>query len=261
MTCHQTQTTIPDAVSRWSSWAEQLQHQEESCSNRFAEINANLASIRAEIKSKGIDSDAVVTAKLLAVDKELVDWKQTLPESWAYEIIRAPATEISSPYVWQVRYDVYQDFWAAAVLNSYRCIRLIIHEAIIKAVSADESGASQKALECSVAALRETTDDICSSVPYLLGRRPLNAQNMQTQDQAQPEPVPSPGGYVLLWPLFLSAMMRTTSRDQRSWAAGIWRHVGLTMGLRLAMSMATTLEQTNKTLIDGESWLNGDFCP
>lgn len=258
MTCHQLQTTIPGAVSRWSSWAEQLQHPEESYSNHFAEINADLATIRAEIKFKGIDSPAVVTAKLLAVDEHLVQWKRALPDSWNYETCRAPD---QSPYFWQLRYDVYQDLWAAAVLNSYRCVRLIIHEAIIKAITTDDSSDGHQVLVSSVTVLRENTDDIYASVPYLLGHHRPDDQSIRTEDQAQPQQVPSPGGYVLLWPLFLSAMMRTTSGDRRSWAAGILRHVGLTMGLRLAMSMATTLKQTTKTLSDGESWLNGDFCP
>jgi hypothetical protein len=141
------------------------------------------------------------------------------------------------------------------VWNSYRCVRLIIHEAIVKSILAHGSTEYQDLLHASILTLREVVDDVCSSVPYLLGCTP---QYMSPEYSVPPA---MPGGYILVWPLFLAGMMRSTPRAQRDWIAGVLKHIGLSMGLKLAMSMAGAMGDESRTLTDGESWLNGDFRP
>jgi hypothetical protein len=261
MTCHQLQMTILYTVDKWSKWAEPVQQPDELCSNRFAEINSQLAEIHAELKLCGIISTPKFTAKLLSVDEQLILWKRDIQESWSYMACQVPDFGITFPYIWKSRYDRYTDFWKATVWNSYRCVRLVVHEAIIKMIVAHEPADHPDLLQASVTALREMTDEVCSNVPYFLGYCSRDSQNVQADCLAHPPPPPIPGGYVLIWPLFLSAILRTTSRAQRDWIAGILRHIGLTMSLKLAISMATTLAENARTLSDGDSWLNGDFCP
>jgi hypothetical protein len=258
MTSHQLQTTVPHAVGKWSKWAEQLQQPEDLYSNQFAELNVQLAAIRAEIRVRGITSPAIISARLLAIDQQLVLWKRNLPTSWSCTTYQTQGLVKQSFHVWQSRYDVYTDLWIVAVLNSYRCVRLIIHEAIVKSIVAHGSIEYQDLLQASITTLREVVDDMCSSVPYLLG---CNPSENPAEHSGAPGPPPIPGGYVLVWPLFLSGMMRTTPQSQREWIARVLKHIGLTMGLRLAMSMATVMSDHSKTLSDGESWLNGDFRP
>jgi hypothetical protein len=261
MTCHQLQMEIPNAVGKWSRWAEQLQQPEDLYSNRFAEINDHLAAIRAEIKLDGVISPAILAAKLLSVDEQFIHWKEDLPKPWSYSAYEVPNFGVNLSFVWRLRYDIYRDLWVATVWNSYRYVRLIIHETIIKAIFAQRSDDHQDLLEASAIALREIANDVCFSVPHLLGYCSQDGQYTQDGHQVQPGSLPIPGGYTLIWPLFLSAMLRTTSRAQREWAAGILRHIGVTMGLKLAMSMGTTLTRHNKMFCDGQTWLNRDSYP
>jgi hypothetical protein len=252
MTCHQLQTTVPHAIGHGSKWAEQLQSPSDLYSNQFAGINCQLAAIRAEIRVRGITSPAIISVRLLAIDQELLLWSRNLPASWSYSTYRTQGLVHAHAHVWQARYDAYTDLWVVVVWNSYRCVRLIIHEAIVKSILASRSTEHQDVLHASILTLREVVDDVCSSVPYLLG---CNTASEDSVPQAMP------GGYLLVWPLFLAGMMRTTPRAQRDWIAGVLKHIGLSMGLKLAMSMAGAMGDESRTLTDGESWLNGDFRP
>jgi hypothetical protein len=229
MTCHQLQMDVPSAVGRWSKWAEQLQQPEHLYSNRFAEINTHVAAIRANMKLRGVTSPALVAAELLSVDEQLIRWKQDLPQPWSYVVGEVPVWRENLLFIWRSRYDMYTDLWVAAVWNSYRCVRLIIHEAIIKAVIAHGSDDHQSLLQTSANTLKQIVDDVCSSVPYLLGHCLQDGQITQTDRQTQSKSLPIPGGYALVWPLFLSAMLRTTSRAQRVDGRNFtthWRHHG-----------------------------------
>ncbi|KAH7074357.1 hypothetical protein BKA63DRAFT_553373 [Paraphoma chrysanthemicola] len=241
MTCHQCQTPISSTVNQWSNWAEQAQQPEELHSNEFAAINGQLAAARAEIKTQGVTCPAAIAAKLLPIDEQLIHWKQSLPESWSSSTHRVPDLNNLQFLVWQSQFDTYRDFWLATVLDNYRCVRLIVHEAIIKSIVAKGCREHQVLLQASMATTRETVDEICSSVPYILGNCPQNGEDTAMQSEARP----IPGGYVLVWPLFLSAMMRTTPRAQRDWITGVLRHIGNRTGLKLAMSMAKVLQKNH----------------
>ncbi|KAF4487918.1 hypothetical protein FAGAP_11213 [Fusarium agapanthi] len=83
-TCHQLQEPIPFEISKWPSWAERSQNSDLVPVNRFSEINEVLASVRAELKYQHITDPAVISDRLLKIDKLFENWAQTLPPSWVY---------------------------------------------------------------------------------------------------------------------------------------------------------------------------------
>jgi hypothetical protein len=261
MTCHQLQTVIPSAIETWSSWAEAVLQPDELCSNLFAKINLRLSNIRADLKQRGVTSPNVIIPVLLPIEEELNHWQQTVPRSWHFKTFSTGEQKDVSKQAWQSRYDIYEDFWKATVWNGFRAVRMVVHEAIIKAIVTNQASEQQEQMRLSVTALKETVDDVCASVPYLLGhfQRDDSGNITQVFGDHLSGSSPIPGGWVLVWPMFQAAMVRTTRRSQREYIAGVLRHIGLTMGLKLATSMAEVLAKNDTILADGDTWLTGAF--
>lgn len=258
MTCHQLQEPLPYALKTWSRWAEPTQTRDEASLNRFSELNEHLAAIRAEIKRKGICNPAAVAAMLDPVDRKLEDWRTRLPDSWRFKSYRSLGSEVDSVESYKLQYDEYPGLWVASTWNNYRMIRILIHESIMTATMKHGSDKEKRELQHSAKTLTEMTNGICYSVPYILGDRP----NARGASQAEnPNIIPKPGGYLLVWPLFLAGALSTTSKDQRIWIARALRDIGLRMGMQLAVSMAIKLEQTATSFSDPEMWLIGEFFP
>ena len=114
-----------------------------------------------------------------------------------------------------------------------------------------------------------TSDGVCHSVAYHLGcRRGDGANSGDGGDSTAvagkfecPVGVPTPGAFLLAWPLSLFGMLRTTPREERRWIAGKLHHFGSQIGLCLAMSMAEALEQKILSFSDKETFIIGDWYP
>lgn len=252
---------MPYALKTWSRWAEPTQTRDEASLNRFAELNEHLAAVRAEIKRKGIRNPAAVAAMLDPVDRQLEDWCARLPDSWRYKSYRSLGSEADSIGSFKLQYDEYPGFWVASTWNNYRMIRILIHESKLNAMIKYGSGKDKKELQHSAKILTELANGICYSVAYILGDRPNGLYSKGAYQAERPEMQPKPGGFLLLWPLFLAGSLSTTSKDQRSWIARALRDIGLRMGMQLAVSMATRLEQKAISFSDREMWLIGEFFP
>jgi hypothetical protein len=115
----------------------------------------------------------------------------------------------------------------------------------------------KKSLSSSAKTLTEMGNGICHSVLYIVGYKrdgPHAEKTAQGDDR-------SPGGYLLLWPLFYVGSLRTTSQAQKCWIISILRYIGFRMGLKLAVSMATKLEDTPASFSESAAWFIGEFFP
>lgn len=251
---------VPFAVQRWSQWAEASQLPDEVPANRFSEINARLAAVRSEIKRNRITSPAVVTARLLKFDAEFEAWRRDLPLSWQYRSYRSMGSTDGESGDFDGQYDMYPDVWIASNWNSYRSTRLMIHEGIITATLKYGSSEEKSNLSESIEVLKKVTTEICSSVAYLLGYRRRGFKVCTAKADSRTGN-PTPGGYLILWPLFLAGMLRTTAKPQRAWITDKLKRIGTIMGIHLAVSMARVLEEHNKSFSDEEVWLIGEFYP
>lgn len=81
---------------------------------------------------------------------------------------------------------------------------------------------------------------ICHSVPFILGWK-LGKLEKNSGEQASDA---TPGGFLLLWPLFHAGSLQTTPPSQKRWIISTLRDIGSRMGFKLAVSMAAKLEDT-----------------
>jgi hypothetical protein len=191
----------------------------------------------------------------------LEDWRLKLPDSWEFKSYRSLGSEVDPVSSYKLQYDEYQSFWVASTWNNYRMIRILIHESVLTATMKYGSDKEKKELQHRAKTLMEMANGICYSVPYILGDRRKIVCPQGTSQAERPNVIPKPGGFLLLWPLFLAGSLSTTSKDQRGWIALTLREIGLRMGMQLAVSMATKLEQTTTSFSDRELWLIGEFFP
>ncbi|KAH7137438.1 hypothetical protein B0J13DRAFT_559658 [Dactylonectria estremocensis] len=262
MTCHQLQEPIPHALTRWSRWAEYLHSNDLAPANRFTEINERLAGVRAEIKHQDIRDPAIVAARLLPIDELFESWAQTLPPSWTYKSYRyiGPNGVPSSRY--DLQYDTYPDTWVACLWNSYRNVRLLIHESIMAATLKYGTDEQKANLHRSAKVLVNMANGICHSAAYLLGYRRHDGNAEDARKFEGLENVPTPGGgFLLLWPLFFSGMLRTTPKEQRQWVAKKIHRMAVQMGLQLAMSMAKLLEEKALSFSHSDTFFLGEWHP
>ncbi|KAJ6438179.1 hypothetical protein O9K51_08770 [Purpureocillium lavendulum] len=263
---------MPYALQRWSRWAEAVQTVQEFPANRFAEINERLANARAEIKRRAICSPRAIAARLLKFDDELESWRRDLPASWAYKSYRSVAASEKGCSAHDAaaadddddddddddfdgQFDVYPDMWVASTWNSYRSVRLLIHEAIITATLKRGTAQEKASLAPSMRVLESMARGVCHSVAYVMGCRRGAGGSLAPEGGSSG--APTPGGYLLLWPLFLAGMLRTTRRARRARIAREVRRIGTTMGIHLAVSMARVLVEHNKSFSDAEVWFIG----
>jgi hypothetical protein len=193
----------------------------------------------------------------------LEDWVQTLPSTWSYKSYRSLRNHgelISGEY--EAQFDVYQDPWIACLWNSYRNVRLLIHESIIVATLKYGTLHEKSRLEHSTQVLEEMANEVSHSTIYHLGRSHWDGGvSRSAKDLSSVDNTSMPGGYLLVWPLFFSAMLRTSSKEQRQWVAKIFHQVGTQMGLRLAISMAERLEEKELSFSDNETFFFGEWYP
>ncbi|PTB45247.1 hypothetical protein M441DRAFT_64920 [Trichoderma asperellum CBS 433.97] len=263
MTCHQLQEPLPYTLKVWSRWTENPKKKDEASLNRFSELNEELAAVRAEIKQRAIQSPAVVAAMLEPIDHKVEDWRSKLPDSWNFKSYRSLGPSVNPAAGGQMfQYDEYPDFWVASTWNNYRMVRILIHESILMTTMKYGTDEEKSGLKHSAKVLAEMTNGVCSSVPYIMGDRCRRHYSRASFETLRPDlRRAKPGGYTLLWPLFLAGSLSTTPKDQRDWIALVLREMGLRMGMQLAISMAIKLEQTTSSFSDPDLWLIGEFFP
>ncbi|KAK5996392.1 Transcription factor dbaG-like protein [Cladobotryum mycophilum] len=261
MSCHQMQEPLPYGLKIWSSWAAPAQRRDEASLNLFSELNEQLAAVRSEIKHKGITNPSTIIELLSPIDFMLEDWSMKLPDSWAFKSYRALPSETSSDESCKLQYDMYPDLWVASMWNNYRMDRIMIHETIIGTALKYGSEKERNGLQYSRGILKEMANGVFHSVPYTLGHQRGSLSAERDASTRLPDGSPLPGGYLLVWPLFLAGSVTTTPPDLRKWASVTLQDIGLRTGMQLALSMAKKLEQTHLSFLDKQIWLVGEFYP
>ena len=199
------------------------------------------ANVRAAIANRTFSNDADVVSELLAVDASLESWKTDLKIDWDYQTMQLNDT---SDKYFRGMYHIYPSETAAEMWDSYRAVRILIHEIILQYMDNqddsmlhagfDEEAAPQT--YDSVAVIREMSVQICASVPALLGTMP-DSEAAPTERRM----VPASRGLSLLWPLFVMCDTPTVDAELREWVVGRLRVINTTMGIRQAGLMAETL--------------------
>jgi hypothetical protein len=245
---------MPFPLEKWSRWVESSQKGDEYPSNRISEIVQHLASIRALIKRRNITSTSKIASMLLPIDRMLQQWRDQLPVSWWPQSFPSPG---NSSVFFDSKFDIYPDLWIATIWNNYRSARILIHETLMTLVLAGFLACGSTTLDDSIGILSAVTLEICRSVPFHFDPSGVCGGLNTVQGKNGQEFSSCPGGYLLLWPLYMAGMLQTTSKECRKWIADQLNRVGLCLGIHLAISLSTALQHANTSFLQTEFWLYG----
>ena len=185
--------------------------------------------------------DFSILSKLIedaeTLDCELAGWARCIPPTWSYTtVIRmsssAPSKVSSSNFV-PSQIHRYPDFYAARVWNLYRVYRLIIQSIVFRTsalVQLDPKHHGPEDLRREKIN-RTMVDDICASVPFLLGYDLSELKSSSSHDapQSQDEDFLWPqssmktgtskrtGRFSLIWPLYVACSVSSVPEIQRAW--------------------------------------------
>ena len=180
----------------------------------------------------------------ISMDVELQSWSDGLSGSYRYKelsIAEAPRQQTSHLLPMQpTNVHVYHDIWVASLWNHYRFARIRLLETLVDCESRlDFPETLEMRLQESSISLRnwnETSvkmvDDICASVPFLMGD--VDVQGNLSRGSGGI----ALGGYYLLWPLHVASSTRIVGADQKAWIKGRLRHLGTVMGINQAHLLA-----------------------
>lgn len=163
------------------------------------------------------------------LDREISDWARTIPATWSYSAamnVNNPASSDFTP----VQVHRYPSSYTARVWNFYRVSRLIIQSVLIRAISwmstsmdpiEDDDGGEIEASS------RELVNDICASVPFLLGydlsrmKLPSATEGSKQESTSRPgikasDPAHT-GRFSLIWPLHVACSSSSVPEAQRDW--------------------------------------------
>ena len=238
---------IPYSLKSWSKWAESVQRHDEIPANRLAELIGDLISLRSWIKSHPETSPSQKISKLLHMDRKFMAWTDDLPKYWHFitKLLRQDSDGDAADTGFDQQYDTYADFYAASMWLSYRSARVQLHLALMPLIMADNNlslSSKRLALAHSRYVLKTMTKGICYSYFFIMGNNCANVgPNTANAKRDERGFGPAPGGYMLIWPLYLVGMLDTTTKDQRYWIAERLKRIGICSGASLAITRAKAL--------------------
>ena len=172
------------------------------------------------------------------IDKKLELWSEQLSGRYVYTVMEAPdcsLSELQSPSQNRPAIHIYSSGAMACLWNLHRCTRIFLLQCIQDCIrrqkylsqlqhplliSAEEAEPEDK--------LSILYNDICSSVPYLLGEI---EQQGRLQHLRHGKAV---GSFFLLWPLRLLLFRGPTNEAQRTWIKKQLAYIRANMGIHQA---------------------------
>ncbi|KAH7016389.1 C6 zinc finger protein [Microdochium trichocladiopsis] len=161
------------------------------------------------------------------IDQDLLDWADAVRETWPY-IVAVDIDQLSDLSYTPREIHRYPSFYTARVWNCYRVSRLIVQSILHRAnvrLSTFE-GASNNAhheIEESEEQSNMLVNDICASVPFLLGNdlsrmKLLSPTSIVAAIEAKNrEHAPATGRFSLILPLRVACSASSVPRAQKEW--------------------------------------------
>jgi hypothetical protein len=166
------------------------------------------------------------------VDHELANWARQIPVEWSYTTVTrmrySPGPHISRSNFVPSQIHRYPNFYAARVWNLYRVYRLIIQSILFRVSSCVCLYPTDHYPHRLEIINRIMVEDVCASVPYLLGYdvSELKRSTDSLQDQSFLWPQSSmnqasssghTGKFSLIWPLYIACSVPFVPDTQRRW--------------------------------------------
>jgi len=233
---------LPSLIMNWliSPAATQIGDEFKYRQDGLTLCSADIANLRASIKSQRMTDRATIISAALQIDAALEAWALAMSSQNSYDSVFG--IENSNECL-ESFYHVYEYLWTAQVWNSYRLLRLLIHH-IVLAQLGQPSSLSKPSDQASIVPQFDRSkslaiqlcSDICASVPYMLDSFPDKSTSLHPSMQR------SLGGLMLLWPLYAGVCMTPCVDERmRQWAIGRLQYIDSIMGIKQAGLMAATL--------------------
>lgn len=167
------------------------------------------------------------------LDHELSDWARNASVTWTYSAALDASTPARSGFTLR-QVHRYPDYYTARVWNFYRVSRLIVQTLLLRAMSwlPVSTGPRQTKPHRTDIEKRsmDLVDDICASVPFLLGHD-LSRMKLPATTNNWGERIPQTrcpedkkdsgarraGRFSLLWPLYTASSAPQVLEAQRGW--------------------------------------------
>lgn len=174
---------------------------------------ANVANLRYKIDVGEIHDTQYILNELDTIESELEEWAGNISPSCSYEVVSTPRPFHFSPGFKLTPYKAYSQkyakFWAANMWNEFRTTKYQVYRMILthlrpQATVPDDSrvaGAARKQCSQIRRQMRQVSEEICCSAPYVLG-----LLTQERRDDPKPTVKSSCGGFALLWPLTVAAL-------------------------------------------------------
>ena len=208
--------------------------QPDSPASRLSCLVSQFCNLRVLLKENAVTDQSTVIAMILKIDTELGAWPMQLSKDWDYAIIDTPDR---TEGLYGRLYQVYADFWHAAIWNNYRSAHILLHETLLDQLDHVNGSTSPLVFRPAIlqmhrhrshALISRLASEICASVPFHL---------------THPHPHPAPAGAVffLLWPLLVAGATVDVPDALRLWVIDRLEYIGSTTGTALATSLVNVL--------------------
>jgi len=168
-----------------------------------------------------------------SLDCELSDWASNTPITWSYSAALDASILARSEFTLR-QVHRYPDFYTARVWNFYRVSRLIVQSLLLRAIPWLSVSTESRQTESNRTRIErssmELVNDICASVPFLLGRdlskMKLPATNCRREleniwqtrcPKDKDNGARRAGRFSLLWPLYIASSAPPIPEAQREW--------------------------------------------
>jgi hypothetical protein len=229
--------------------AQEYETAQEEPATRLADMIVNLCAIITSGKEDvvGEEDPSSYISALLSLDTDLESWKASLPAEYDCSTITGP-NESRKAESYKGRCDTYSSIEIAHTWNLQRCARIALRQTLDRALSEHLYGLYPQStlpslptsisdtdlLHTSDAVIRENSNDICYSVPYIL--HGCNKAGKSSDLRAARI-------LHLLWPLYIAGTARTADDASRVWVALKLQMIGEVTGIQEAKRMALSIQQ------------------
>jgi hypothetical protein len=238
ISCVQRTIRIPEHIIELRQLAEQFMITSVWPAWELCGVIFDFTNFRAAVRDCEIVGQKTIIEGALEIDRNFLAAFADVPESWQYRTLYA---EQDNEFIWNRRYDVYNDYWTAQIWNGMRACRILLHEivrdqllaaltAIIPIYTEEESkGQDQQ----SVLAMLNMQADILATIPSHV---PSDITNRSTTLMEASR------GYFVLWPLYMAGVMDLATLPIKIWVIGRLRAIASQTGIQQARVLADILE-------------------
>ncbi|KAF7924164.1 uncharacterized protein EAE97_010776 [Botrytis byssoidea] len=233
---------------------------------RMLAILDKLTHFRSDLRTGKLSDSEQIFAAALALDEELQQILANVPPDWEVETVQAGENE-APEIVFKGSYDIYYDHWIAQIWNSMRNSRIMLNEISRKPSTWTSSPGHSTPPSRTPLPLNNLPPSTPNTISNILSTLYQDAfvpdtPSIPAETGLIPPPFsfPAAGAYFLVWPLYIAAVSRVTSPEDRTFACTALRRLisdtGVTQGAALAHFIETSPRMHNSVKDNGKEFEN-----